>query len=66
MLFAESSCQHAKVLGLQLNSFFWTKYNIFLFFNFLIFLMQKGVWPYRYAYGVFLVTLIQNLYGSVI
>ena len=29
------------------------------------FLIQKGVWPYKYAYDVPLVTLILNIYGFV-
>ena len=27
--------------------------------------MQKGVWPYRHAYDIPLVTLILNIYGFV-
>ena len=42
---------HAKVLG--------QKYH-FGFFS-----IQKGVWPYRYANDVPLVTLILNIYGFV-
>ena len=29
------------------------------------FKIQKGVWPYRYAYDVPLVTLLLNIYGFV-
>ena len=41
--------------------FFWQKYRFCLFG----FLIQKGVWPYRYAYDIPLVTLILNIYGFV-
>ena len=52
-------CLYAKILGLLLHSFFSAKVP------FLAFLLQKGVWPYKYAYDIPLVTLILNICGFV-
>ena len=57
MLFAVKLCLHDKVLGLQLF-FFSGKSTTFGF------LVQKGVWSYRYAYDIPLVALILNICGS--
>ena len=40
---------------------FLTRVPFWAFF----FKIQKGVWPYRYAYDIPLVTLILNIYGFV-
>ena len=51
-----SACQSFRPVA---TSFFQEKLPI------LAFLIQEGVWPYRYAYDVSLVTLILNVYGFV-
>ena len=55
-------CLHAQVLGLQTHSFFLAKVP---FLVVVVFLIQKRVWQYRYAYYVPLVTLILNIYVFV-
>ena len=52
-----SSCQNFRP---RAPFFFLAKVPFWAFF-----LIQKGVWPYRYAYDVPLVTLILNVYRFV-
>ena len=56
MLFAESSCICMPSFRPVAPFFFLSKVPFFFFF-----LVLKGVWPYRYAYDVPLVTLILNV-----
>ena len=50
------ACQSSSIL-------FSGKSTIFDFLN--IFFIEKGVWPYRYAYDIPMVMLILNIYGFV-
>ena len=59
MLFAESSCVGVPKFQACSSILFSGKSTIFDFKK----TKQIGVWPYRYAYDVPLVTLIPNIYG---
>ena len=57
MLFAESNCVPIPTFRTVAQFFFfWGKNTIFGI------CLYRGVWPYKYAYDVPLVTLIFNIY----
>ena len=61
MLFAESSCVCMPKFYACSSILFSGESTIFVF----CFLIQEGVWPYKYAYDIPLMTKILNIYGFV-